>query len=156
MLWILFLCLYFCPAKNSNTSIPITENNSTLNNEKPLSFQDSIQQVEDTIVANQKLETDSVISNLDREVVIDSSNIGILNDSIKNKACIIIVGSFIKKANAIRLSKQLSRSKYIVYNGNYGQFNRVGVTFNCFQQDLKLMLDELKKQYHPDAWVLKY
>lgn len=158
LLWIIFLCLYFCPSKKVNTDIGNGLLEDSANRSRPLSFQDSLNQdtlSQDSLVAI----ANPAVSNADslkNEIAVDESNVHSLNDSIQNKPCVIIVGSFLKLANANRLAAKLQSNNYEVYRGNYERFNRVGVQFNCFKKDLKQVLVDLKKQYHPDAWVLKY
>lgn len=158
ILWLIFICLYFCPNRKSNSEFNQAQQEDSLNTAQPLSFQDSLDRqvhTADSIAAI----VQTPISNPDsltNEVPVDASNVAHLNDSIQNKPCVIIVGSFIKIKNANKLADKLKRDRYEVYRGHYEKFNRVGVQFNCFKQDLKKVLDDLKKQYHPDAWILKY
>lgn len=158
ILWLIFICLYFCPNRKSNSEINKWQQEDTTSVAQPLSFQDSMDRnahTADSIAAT----VQTPISNpdsLSNEVQVNESNVDHLNDSIQNKPCVIIVGSFLKINNANRLTDKLKREQYEVYHGQYEKFNRVGVKFDCFKQDLKKVLDDLKKQYHPDAWVLKY
>jgi len=158
ILWIIFLCLYFCPNKKSNAEIYKEQPEDTAVAAQPLSFQDSLSQDAQTKDSQATIENNPIshLDSLQHERIVDTSNIHNLNDSIQNKPCIIIVGSFLKIGNANRLADKLQKNNFEVYRGSYEKFNRVGVQFNCFKKDLKQVLEELKKLYHPDAWVLKY
>lgn len=158
ILWLIFLCLYFCPNRKSNTEIIKGSIGDSTNGAQAIQIQDSLEP-EATALDSLAALVQEPISNQDsltNEIQIDESNVQHLNDSIQNKPCVIIVGSFIKINNANRLSEKLKRDHYNVYRGQYEKFNRVGVQFDCFKQDLKKVLEDLKKHYHPDAWVLKY
>lgn len=158
LLWLIFLCLVFCPNKS-------TQNTAS----KQAIMNDTISQIqkEDTILNSSSSqdtgfqksmtsETSDTTKGLNTEVKIDSNNIKQLNDSIRYRPCVIIVGSFIKVSNANLLSGKIVKQGYALYRGSYGEFNRVGVQFNCFEKNLNEVLEELKKLYHPDSWVLKY
>ncbi len=158
VLWLVFLCLLFWPKKDATTVDKTLEPSVQ---EPPLSKEDSAlinalrdqpaSQIDTTIHSN--LPVDSL--NSASEVVIKRENMDSLNNTIRHRDCIIIVGSFTKLSNANRLSKELEKHHYTPYRGNYGRFHRVGVKFNCFERNLEEVLSELKKIYHPDSWVLK-
>lgn len=157
-LWIIFLALLLGP-KSCGKQYPHAE--------KPQVDSSSILTAEDSAVLKSLLETadtspdtletrPGTAVNLDSlETVIHQENIDSLNQVILHKDCIIIIGSFIKKSNAKRLAEKVNRNNYQLYEGKYGNFNRVGIKFNCFERKLEEVLMELKKMYHPEAWVLK-
>ena len=163
ILWIIFLSLLFYPSSSGNhsgqkgiqpkdTMAIFSGKDTSTPASDSLSENDSLKmQSNDTFLSNQ----DSV-TQLTHETVIDSGNIDDLNKKIKYRPCVIIVGSFIKLANANRLELKIKESDYETYRGEYGKFHRVGIRFNCFDRDLKQMLEELKTKYSPDAWVLKF
>ena len=163
ILWLIFLGLLFCPPSSRNHTkenlpqlLDTIGTKATVDSIKipqvAIQTQDAAQHfIKDTL----KVTSDS-LDKFKNESVIDSVNVNKLNEQINNKPCIIIIGSFIKTSYAARLSMKVKENGYEVYRGEYGKYHRVGIQFNCFEQDLKEMLKELKKKFHPDAWVLKY
>ncbi|MBK7232619.1 MAG: hypothetical protein IPH93_10235 [Saprospiraceae bacterium] len=154
-LWILFLVLLFWPsgkkqksnAKNSN----ITELKDTLTYIEPTDTS-SMLVVSDTMSTSDT--TQAII--LPKEEEIKEDNITELNKIVQGKTCVIIVGSFIKKNNAIRLEKKVVHDGYTSFTEEFGKFNRVGIQFDCMQRNLEEVLAELKQKYHPDSWILKH
>lgn len=171
VLWLVFLGLLLCPPssrinKQKNATTPIDSNStafkldsSNLPIDSSLIANDSIAKFKDSIsnLVNDTLEpsADTTLK-FNNEIVIDSSNIKDLDDKIKYKPCIIVIGSFIKKVNADRLSRKVKKYGYEVYRSEFGKYQRVGIKFNCFEHDLNQMLNELKQKFHPKSWVLKY
>jgi hypothetical protein len=163
LLWLIFLIFLFWPGASktdqSNQVVPVADSTGT---QKDIS-DTFLQPINTTPGADTFVTLDSTVApvadtlvKLNNEVIIDSSNIKQLDSSIRFKPCIIIVGSFMKISNANRLAKKIRKQGYEVYRSEFGKFHRVGVRFNCFQNDLQQMLEELKKTYHPQAWVLQY
>lgn len=82
-----------------------------------------------------------------------------MSDSLKksfDKSCIIIVGSFKRKSNSIRMKNRLVRSKFTPYVEKYGKFYRTGVVFDCNEKPLYEFLEELRSSIDKNSWVLKY
>ncbi|HEX5626039.1 MAG TPA: hypothetical protein VFX48_08485 [Saprospiraceae bacterium] len=140
-----------CTRKPSSGSTGVQRPDSAIMN-TPDTTSPGMKGFVDTMTYQPSATTDS----LQREVVVDSTNIDSLNQAIKFKPCVIIVGSFIKISNANRMEKRIIADGYKPFRERYGSFNRTGITFNCFTHDLQQMLEQLKKDYHPDAWVLKF
>ncbi len=176
LLWIVFLFLLFCPSKrstgdlsngkNSKADSFKTNKDNTVNiaqtdsskiaitkDTNPTPLQNESQ---NQIPPDSSLVGDSSASKLDNEVKIADSKVDELNKRIQNKNCIIIIGSFLKKSNANRLAQRVNRNGYNAYQASHNEYHRVGVRFDCFKQDLKEVLQELKQKYSPDSWILKY
>ena len=68
--------------------------------------------------------------------------------------CIIIVGSFIKSLNAIKMVSQLERKGYTVYQSEYKGFSRVGLKYDCADEDLEAYLQNIRKKISKKAWYL--
>lgn len=163
ILWLVFLGLLCCPRgsgnhyadnanKHSDTMHSLNAVSPSNHNPDTGRINDSLVQTKDTV----RIRQSDTSTQLKNEIVVDSANVKELNDQIKYKPCIIIVGSFVKLSNAEKLSLKVKSDGYEVYRGEYGKFHRVGIQFNCFKHDLQSMVEELKKKYHPDSWVLKY
>ena len=105
----------------------------------------------DSIAATKEINT-----KLNNEEIIKENNLESLNKRIKNKKCIIIIGSFKNEKYANRIAKKVQKDGYMVYRGKHGEYNRVGIQFECMTKDLQIVLAELKSKYHPQSWVLKY
>lgn len=149
ILWILFLILLLWPS-GPQKSNPIVQ--SPMIEDPAVKSFDSNDNSEifssDTIVAD--------TLSFEKEVEIVEDNINQVNEEVMGKTCVIIVGSFLKKSNAIRMQEKVSEDGYQVYTELYGDFNRVGIQFDCFHQKLEEVLEELKQKYHPDSWILKH
>ncbi len=72
------------------------------------------------------------------------------------KACVIIVGSFSKLANADQLARRVEAHHYTPYRQKYGNHYRVGVQFDCLTEDLYRKLFVLRGEFGKDAWILVY
>jgi hypothetical protein len=107
--------------------------------------------IKDSITAVNEINT-----KLKNEEIIQENNLETLNKRVKHKKCIIIIGSFKNKKFANQIAKKVQKDGYIVYRGKHGEYNRVGIQFECMTKDLQIVLAELKSKYHPQSWVLKY
>ena len=68
--------------------------------------------------------------------------------------CIIVVGSFIKSLNAIKMVSLLERKGYEVYRSEYKGFTRVGLKYECVDEDLEAYLQEVRNKISKRAWYL--
>jgi len=68
--------------------------------------------------------------------------------------CIIVVGSFIKSLNAIKMVSLLERKGYNVYQSEYKGFKRVGLKYECVDEDLETYLHQIRKKISKKAWYL--
>lgn len=156
VLWIIFLGLLFCPHKPEEKKIfPPEDTAKEIPVDTAIEIADSIP-VADTLRLDTSTTTPDTSNPMPVETVIDSSNIDSLNHEIKYRPCVIILGSFQKLKYADKLEADLKTDGFEVYRGEYKNFHRVGISFNCFEYDLKQMLDNLKTKYNPEAWILKY
>ena len=105
-------------------------------------IQDSLQVEESKIIKTSEKTKDT----FKQEQVIKEKDIPHLNQKIKNKKCVIIIGSFENQ----KLSKKL------IAKVKQDGYHRVGIQFDCKKKDLQEILNELKQKYHPESWVLRY
>lgn len=68
--------------------------------------------------------------------------------------CIIIVGSFIKSLNTIKMISLLERKGYKVHQSEYKGFARVGILYECEDEDLESYLQDIRKKISSKAWYL--
>lgn len=68
--------------------------------------------------------------------------------------CIIIVGSFKKSRNAVKMSSLLEQKGYEVYQSQYQDFNRVGLKYECIDEDLVEYLQDIRQNISKLAWYL--
>jgi len=68
--------------------------------------------------------------------------------------CIIVVGSFIKSLNTIKMVSLLERRGYKVYQSEYKGFTRVGIKYECIDEDLEAYLHTIRKKISKRAWYL--
>ncbi|MEO6692260.1 MAG: SPOR domain-containing protein [Saprospiraceae bacterium] len=162
LLWLLFLGLLLCPAKNTTTvttTLPSQPRKDTLSSQI---ISPAINPTIDSSIKSKAINIDTVPvkkaipNDFKNETEIKDSNVVQLQSKVQNKKCVIIVGSFKKISNARKQIKQVKATKYKVYTENFGEFHRVGVQFDCMTNDLNKVLAQLKKKFSPDAWILKY
>lgn len=163
LLWLIFLGLMFCPPRSSDPDSNKTKHDVRKNDSTP-TLKDSVQL--STVDTSKHMATDSVftqkqsdkipIDSFQDEVILTDKNISTMDTVIKNKNCIIIVGSFKVESNADRLEKKIRQNGQQAFRGRFQDFYRVGVKFDCFHQNLQEVLIQLKAKYHPQAWILKY
>ena len=68
--------------------------------------------------------------------------------------CIIVVGSFIKSLNAIKMTSLLERKGYSVYRSEYKGFTRIGIRYECSNEDLEAYLKNIRNKVSKKAWYL--
>ncbi|MBK8955086.1 MAG: hypothetical protein IPM34_05965 [Saprospiraceae bacterium] len=157
ILWIIFLVLLFWPDKkpNKTSTDPIAPDSSMILTSEDSALLQSIQAIETDSTPVDSISSLVVIDKDSQEAVITPAVVDSLSQIVLNKECIIIVGSFVNINYANRLAQKIGQQNLIVYRGQYGKYNRVGVKFDCMEKDLKQVLSELKQHFNPDAWVLK-
>ncbi|MCC6816742.1 MAG: hypothetical protein IT267_10045 [Saprospiraceae bacterium] len=160
LLSILFFILLLCPAKKTTIHSTATQKTNDslnsitlLNKQKSDSTEDS--QNSSVIIKNDTVPDSSRTSYLNEEKL-NPENAQRLADSVRNKKCVIIVGSFTQKKNAIKMIKFVQKNNYTSYTEMYNQYQRVGIEFDCTKTDLQTMLRELKEKFDPKAWILKW
>ncbi|MBK8404588.1 MAG: SPOR domain-containing protein [Saprospiraceae bacterium] len=175
ILWIIFLFLLMCPQRKSIhqspakviVDDPIKKSLETQRESIELKqkYQDSIAGIHAVVndstnlnstIQPEEKSSQGIKEEFNHETQILDHNIEELDGKIKGKQCVIIVGSFKVKANAEKLSRRVKNKNYNVYRESFGEFNRVGVKFDCLSKDLHTTLAELKKSFSPDSWILKY
>jgi len=172
-----FVCLMYCLSgvfpdkkveRNSNIENPavITSDSQGKKTEKPNKVLDTASQITDSNMTSQNhsentSSTDSDINkkdigNLDKISLEELIELGSDLKSNFNKSCIIIVGSFKRKSNSIRMKNRLLKDNFIPYVEKYGKFYRTGVVFDCDKKPLYKFLEELRNSIDKGSWVLKY
>lgn len=68
--------------------------------------------------------------------------------------CIIIVGSYTKQRNAIRMMQDVENNGHKLYVGVNGDYTRVGIKFNCQKEDLVEYIQNIRRQFIREAWYL--
>lgn len=68
--------------------------------------------------------------------------------------CVIILGSYSKQRNAIKMMADVENAGHNLYIGVKGDLTRVGLTFNCAKEDLVSYLQKIRKNYVTEAWYL--
>lgn len=77
-----------------------------------------------------------------------------LTDEIVENGCVIIVGSFKKTRNALKLREQIISKGYTPYTESYNGFDRVGIIFDCLDKDLVDYIQEIRSKINQKAWFL--
>lgn len=69
--------------------------------------------------------------------------------------CIIVLGSFENKDNAIDFGQRLKKDGYPLYLGANRGYHVVGVNTPCETSKWKDLMQTLRKKYYKDAWLLR-
>jgi len=77
-----------------------------------------------------------------------------LTKKIVDDGCVIIVGTFKKSRNMIRMKDRILRAGLNPYTEVFEGMNRVGVLFPCEEHDLEEYITKLRKSFGKDAWFL--
>lgn len=77
-----------------------------------------------------------------------------LTEQNMKDGCIIIVGSFSKSRNAVKMKDRLIRGGYSPYSEVHNGFTRVGILFPCEEHDLAGYMDTIRRNYDRGAWYL--
>ncbi len=151
-LWLIFLLLVLWPdrKKEKPASHPVPVLPDSLP-DKPSEDTTLVSATPDTAITAADSSSD-----FQNEVLVQDHNVAEIDQEVRGKTCVIIVGSFQRAQNADRMKKKVRRDGYEPYTEAYGSFTRVGIKFNCLDRDLQQVLAELKLKYHPQSWVLKH
>jgi len=68
--------------------------------------------------------------------------------------CIIILGSFTRATNIIKMMSLIERDGKKVYKSQYQGKTRVGFSFDCSDVELDVYLNEIRKKFSTKAWYL--
>jgi len=77
-----------------------------------------------------------------------------LTKEIVDEGCVIIVGTFKKSRNVIRMKDKLMRAGLDPYTESFQGMTRVGVLFPCEEHDLVGYIDTIRKSFDRGAWYL--
>jgi len=76
----------------------------------------------------------------------------VLTQEIIDDGCVIVVGSFKKSKNALRMRNKIIEKGYQPFDEYHNGFNRVGIIFDCLDQDLVDFIQEIRRNIEPKAW----
>ena len=79
----------------------------------------------------------------------------VIRSAAGNASCVIIVGSFIKPKNALKMMTKVEDLGYNTYSSQYGSYTRVGLQFTCAEEDLDAYITEAKDVLEKQAWYLE-
>lgn len=68
--------------------------------------------------------------------------------------CIIVVGSFKKATNVVKMVSLLESKGYEVHRSIHNGFTRVGLVYECMDEDLENFLQNIRKKISGKAWYL--
>lgn len=77
-----------------------------------------------------------------------------LTKKIVDDGCVIIVGTFRRSRNVIRMKDKLMRAGLSPYTESHQGMTRVGVLFPCEDHDLEEYIHTLRKSFDKSAWYL--
>ena len=76
----------------------------------------------------------------------------VLTQNIIDEGCVIVVGSFKKSKNALRMRNRIIERGYQPFDEYHNGYNRVGIIFDCLDQDLVDFLQEIRRNIEPKSW----
>lgn len=76
----------------------------------------------------------------------------VLTQDIIDDGCVIVVGSFKKSKNAIRMRNKIINRGYQPFDEYHNGFNRIGIIFDCLDKDLVDFIQEIRRDIDPKAW----
>lgn len=77
-----------------------------------------------------------------------------LTKEIVDEGCVIVVGTFKRARNVIKMKDKLMRAGLSPYTEPHNGMTRVGVLFPCEEHDLEGYIDTLRRSFDNDAWYL--
>lgn len=77
-----------------------------------------------------------------------------LTKEIVDTGCVIVVGTFKKSRNVIKMKDKLRRAGLSPYAEVHKGMTRVGVIFPCQDHDLEGYIDTLRRSFDRNAWYL--
>lgn len=113
-------------------------------------------ETEDTTMIKNELINNSepvIIENINNHPNFDSYKEYLTPELLKN-GCVIIVGSFKSVRNATKLRDKLIRKNLQPYTEIYGDYTRVGILFECQEEDLVNYLKKIRRTLEKHAWYL--
>jgi len=76
----------------------------------------------------------------------------VLTQEMIDEGCVIVVGSFKKSRNAIKMRNKIINKGFQPFDEYHNGFNRVGIIFDCLDQDLVDFIQQVRKDIEPKAW----
>lgn len=77
-----------------------------------------------------------------------------LTKEIVENGCVIVVGSFKRTKNALKLRAEIMSKGYTPYTETHNGFDRVGIVFDCLDKDLVDYVQEIRSNINQKAWLL--
>jgi nucleoid DNA-binding protein len=68
--------------------------------------------------------------------------------------CVIVIGSFHKSKNAIKMRNQIINAGLQPHTSYFGDFTRIAIVFECRDHDLEGYIDTIRRDFNKDAWYL--
>jgi nucleoid DNA-binding protein len=118
----------------------------------------------DNIIANDNSDTityaegaGDIVNEITNENDLSKTNEGeedkVDKQSIRN--CIIIVGSYKQAKSSLKMINKLHEMNYDVYTEQHNDFTRVGISFDCTNEDLTNYIRKIRSEIAKDAWYLQ-
>ncbi len=76
----------------------------------------------------------------------------VLTQEIVDQGCVIIVGSFKRQRNALRMREKIMNKGYQPYSEFHNGLNRIGIQFECLDHDLVDFIQKIRSDIEPKAW----
>lgn len=167
------------PEKTTDAAVELEDEESTTSNNEVVDTINSIADKDiDTVAQNNTVAVNKIIPDknllVDTLTKIESDTEEVDTQSDKNSSptpqseavnnntstddqygCIIVLGSFENKENAIDFGQRLKKDGYPLYLGANRGYHVVGVNTPCETSKWKDLMQTLRKKYYKDAWLLR-
>jgi hypothetical protein len=73
-----------------------------------------------------------------------------------NKACMIVVGSYMRRDLIDKMVRKLQKENYDIYIEKYGSFYRTAIIYECNEKNTSDFLQMIRSNIEEKAWILEY
>lgn len=117
---------------------------------EPDASQDVLEVAEDDIAPFEEVDSSRLFNHPQLEKYKE-----VLTSDIIQEGCLIVVGSFKNRENALRMEERVLTEGYTTMIQEDGARSRVIVTFDCLEKDLIEYLQEIKSNVSSQSWFLR-
>lgn len=154
---LVFIGYWFWKSNSTQVDSPVVDKTQVVTIIDTLSTEDTITDIDMTIppppppeeISKPEEPTAPAIADKSAQTLTTNTQTHPLSDE-----CVIIVGSFKNHKNASKLQKMISKKGYQAYVADYNGFRRIGVKFDCKNQDPEVFKLEIRQKINKDAWLL--
>ncbi len=107
-----------------------------------------------TVVNDSDHKADETSMPSDKRKQLDEKSTSVNPSTLTYKECVLVLGSFKNQNNANRLINKLKKQGYQHYTSFNAGFQRVGIVYNCGQEDPDDFKNKMRQKMENQAWNL--